>query len=847
MVQKFGEREAVILAALLHDIGKVLNRVKGIRERHPVFSKKFVMQEEFIKKIKDWVNIEILITLCQRHHEYGELSDDLKVQKIGDNHLRALAYIVSRADNYSSKEREEGEQLAEDFRKTRLLSTFSKIDIGRDGVLTNKYHVLGPLTPENCFPVDDEEVAANEDAYRELVEDTSTKKSKFSRGIRLLQSRNFDHFFNGLLSIFEENFWCVPSDPRFVDNQDISLFDHLSTTSAIAACLYNYHKGDFDEEKIKNDSLEKFILVGGDLSGIQKFIFEISSTNPKKLSKILRGRSFYLSLISDCASLRILKGLDLPISCRIINAGGRFIILAPNTSETKEILKQITEEINLWFLRTFLGKLSLNIDYSVTLSGDDFSPEKFNKKLKELNQKLEEKKLKKFDKAYFSNREVDFSDIYNELTEKGTCNFCGIYPSLELEGRCKICEYSEKIGEELITRNFICFRLDNPERSSISILNVGVDFLNKVEDPTKYFLIEKIADDDEKENANFGYVRRYIANYVPKPQKGEICLTHEHSDKSQDKDCNSLCRFCRDVCRFEKDIKPGEEDRISREKVAETHLTFQCIATHTLKENSGRGVDHLAVLKADVDFLGMIFSLGIDNLSISRFATLSRMLNYFFSAVIKDLIKNKFDKIYTVYAGGDDMLLIGPWEQLIEFTIEMQDKFKKFVAENPNITISAGISLFRPHSQVKVATEIAEENLEKSKSVGKDRLTVFATTVKWADVEKLVEYKDFLDQEFKNENSKINSSFLYRLLKYQGMFIEAEDEGKIEKLIYHSLMTRDIRRNVERRDKNGNLINEDVIKKLEPLYLTIGQDKDLMRNLKIPVFWTIYKNRGGGK
>lgn len=836
-------RQSLILGALLHDIGKVLNRVKGVTQKHPIFSKDFVSQKEFMKKIENWVDSDILQTVCQKHHEDERFfEEDLLVQKITNKRVKALAYIVSRADNYSSSEREEGEKTGDDFRKTRLLSIFSKVDIGR-GETTEKYYELKPLSPDNVFPLDKEEAMRNENAYRELVEGTLTQKSKFSKSINNLQGSNFNHFFNGLLSILEENLWCVPSDTRF-EGQDISLFDHLSTTSAIATCLYEYHKDGFNEEKIKNDSLEKFILIGGDLSGIQKFIFEISSTNPKKLSKILRGRSFYLSLLTECASLKILKSLNLPLSCRVMNAGGRFIILAPNTEETKEVLQSVIKEISNWFLETFVGKLSLNIDYSVTLSGNDFESEKFNKKLKILNRKLEEKKLQKFNEEYFNTdvEKKEFKNIYNELTEKGTCNFCGIYPPLNIDGRCKICEDSEKIGEKITSKNFICFNFDNPKESSLSILDLGVDFLNEneVKEPTKYYLIEKIG--DKENNKNFGYTRKDVANYIPMPQNGEICLKQEHKDKTEDGDCNSLCRYCKDPCPLQK-----KEDEMERKEIANSHLTFQCIATHTLKENEGSGVDHLAILKADVDFLGMIFSLGIDDLSISRFATLSRMLNYFFSSVIKDLIKNKFDKIYTVYAGGDDMLLIGPWEQLIEFSIEMQKEFKKFVAENPNITISSGFSLFRPHSQVKLATEIAEDNLENSKNLGKDKLTVFGTTVNWVDTQKLIEYKNFLDEEFKNKDSKINSAFLYRLLKYHEMFINAEDEGKTESFKFHFLMTRDIRRNIEKKEREV-VINQDVIDKLYPLY-AIGemQDKVLMRNLKIPVFWTIYKNRGGGK
>jgi len=833
-------KQSLILGALLHDIGKVLNRVKGVREKHPIFSKKFILEEEFIIKLKNWIDPHLLSSFCQIHHEHPAFPDELLVQKIEDSRLRALAYIVSRADNYSSSEREEKEKSGEDFRKTRLLSIFSKVNIGK-GTPKDKYYELKPLAYENVFPIDKEIAERNENGYRELVTGTLTQKSKFSNSIKYLQAKKFDHFFNGLLSILEENLWCVPSDTRF-ENQDISLFDHLLTTSAIAACLYEYHKNNLDETKIKDDKIEKFLLVGGNISRIQNFLFEITSTNPKKLSKILRGRSFYLQLLTECASLKILKILDLPLSCLIMNAGGRFIILTPNIEEVRNRLKNLIKEINEWFLKTFIGKLSLNIDYSLSLSGNDFKSENFNKKLKHLNQILEIKKMQKFNEEYFGLKGEPFKDIYSKLSQRGTCEFCGTYPRENSNLRCEICKNSEIIGKEIISKNFICFTPKNSHDSQLSILDMGIDFLKTIDDPSKYYLIEKISNEVDEEN--FGYIKRHMANYIPESQNGEICLAHEHKDKIQDQECNSLCKYCKEPCPLQKE----KEDELSREEIKNSHLTFQCIATNTLKENNGMGVDHLAVLKADVDFLGMIFGMGIDDLSISRFATLSRMFNYFFSSLINHLIKTQFKKIYTVYTGGDDMLLIGPWEQILEFSLEMQNKFREYIAQNPNITISAGISLFKPHSQVKLAAEIAEENLEKSKSQGKDRLTVFGTTVNWGNIKNLIDYKNFLNNEFKNKDSRINSAFLYRLLKYQTMFIAAEDEGKIENLRFHSLLTRDVKRNIEIKDKEGNIKNQQIIYKLIPLY-AIGenQNKELMRSLKIPVFWTLYKNRGGAK
>ena len=243
--------------------------------------------------------------------------------------------------------------------------------------------------------------------------------------------------------------------------------------------------------------------------------------------------------------------------------------------------------------------------------------------------------------------------------------------------------------------------------------------------------------------------------------------------------------------------------------------------------------------------MGLIFSRGLkEQLSITRIAALSRMLNMFFSGYIPREVKRGRGYVYVVYAGGDDFVLIGPWEEGIEFAIKIEQRFREFVGMNSNITFSQGISLMRPRSPVPRAVQSAEENLGISKSAGRNRLTLFDTTVEWKDMKPLTEYKDFLNGEIEDETSRMKRSFLYRLLIYQKLFLQSE-EGKIESLKFHSLMNYDVRRNIEKKNKKGEVINPETIERLGKLYRIIGHiDKKLMKNLKIPIFWTLYRNRG---
>ncbi len=63
-----------------------------------------------------------------------------------------------------------------------------------------------------------------------------------------------------------------------------------------------------------------FLLVGGDLSGIQKYIYGIIA---RGAAKNLKGRSFYLQLLIDNIVNFLIKELELFDANIIYKTGGR--------------------------------------------------------------------------------------------------------------------------------------------------------------------------------------------------------------------------------------------------------------------------------------------------------------------------------------------------------------------------------------------------------------------------------------------------------------------------------------------------------------------------------------------
>jgi CRISPR-associated protein Csm1 len=224
----------------------------------------------------------------------------------------------------------------------------------------------------------------------------------------------------------------------------------------------------------------------------------------------------------------------------------------------------------------------------------------------------------------------------------------------------------------------------------------------------------------------------------------------------------------------------------------------------------------MAYLKMDVDDLGWVFSQGLkgakeDHTSISRVATLSRALELFFSGWLERALREEFQDVYLVYSGGDDVLAIGPWNVMFNLAGRIRSEFRRFTADNPLWTLSAGLALARVHTPVLTAVEEAEKNLEASKDIKgsgvlpwplspkvqtgqreKDRITAWNTSIPWA------RYEDTLGQAKKLlkwlEDQVLTTGQVRRLRAYAEMWREYVWKRDTRYLQYAPLLVRDLKR-----------------------------------------------------
>ena len=234
------------------------------------------------------------------------------------------------------------------------------------------------------------------------------------------------------------------------------------------------------------------------------------------------------------------------------------------------------------------------------------------------------------------------------------------------------------------------------------------------------------------------------------------------------------------------------------------------------------------------------------------------MIDLFFAGWVEERLSLEFKELYTVFSGGDDLFLVGPWEKIIEFSRELYEKFRLFTCQNENITLSTGIAILKPKFPIARGAKLVDELLEASKNgrqktvIGevtdknreeRDSLTLFGTTLKWSKLGEVISFKNLLIKELEKKDSPFTISFLHRLLKYHQMYLDLE-KGIVEGSLYRSCMAYDIKRNLEKKDKDKQKVEEKLMKWLEHLYSNDkGVKNELMKNMKIPVFWALYKNR----
>ncbi|MBN1625212.1 MAG: type III-A CRISPR-associated protein Cas10/Csm1 [Deltaproteobacteria bacterium] len=715
----------IALAGLLHDIGKFMQRAE--------------LEKEFIEIKNNYDGFCPTGNGGQYSHLHAAHTaffiDKFIPENIIDKRVKTELYNAARhhinaaddiyvaADHLSSgMERSEDEKDTEGYKQVRLHSIFDAVELQYsiyDKANLNsrwRYQLIG-LSENNSaklFPVmgdDAGKMPDNDLTYRELWD-------KFKEELEIINKQgDLVTYFNRLYWLLEKYTWCIPSATNVYP--DISLFDHLKTTASIATCFY------YREQEIKKNKSD-FLLYAGDISGIQDYIFRITQgQGVGGISKRLRGRSFYITMVAEVLSRYIVNSLDLTIANINLCGGGNFEILLPNTKRVAEFLAGFKIEVNEWLFAEFTGSLGF-VDSMVEMGAEELRL-KYGMKKDQLAEQLQIAKLQRsqmhFDKETFW---IDKTEIDGKIKVCPSCNL-RLIPDNETEGVCGFCRQDQQIGQLLPKSKCLIFS-SVPYYSDGSEYNINLGKFGSV------ILLDRDIPINKSLSEEASLYSLVDTDLNPLPQyflAKTLPVAEAYMELETERDTEN-----------DGEVRPGQT------------LSFATLA------DMAQGDKRIGILKMDVDNLGLIFSLGLDMTtpqgqkignfkSISRLSTLSRSLSMFFSLYVdisckkifqewqKDAKNTWTDKMkvsnifYLIFSGGDDLVIVGPWDRVIDLARDIRKSFKIITCHNPNITLSAGIYICKPKFPISIAVEKAKEALEQAKHNGKNRLTVMGETFVW--------------------------------------------------------------------------------------------------------------------
>lgn len=536
--------------------------------------------------------------------------------------------------------------------------------------------------PLNCEPSETEQKDFKEKINQELSKYLKENLENLSLLMLILEK------FGSCLSFGESN---------------VALVDIARTTAAVSTALID-------------NPAEEISLIAGDLSGIQKFIYTISSDGALKS---LRARSFYLELVTEEVVQQLLEELELPRTNIIYAGGGNLYLIGNANEQTSEKVKKVKYKFNSWLNIKFQSKVFLALDYVefpvINVANNQFA-QHWKKVINKVNQ---QKKCKFEDKIY---------DLLKPRTSySDRCKVChrddtkDLKPLTIYEGSsilaCSICYKMFQLGDKLFNIESI---VRSSQADSKAVDTISFE-LGDGSEKNYYNLYNKHSQLIVKNTDNIFLINNWrTENYKFKYFNNEITplLLGNYGKKNQ------------------------EERRFIRaEEMAEV----------------AQGIKKVGYLRMDVDNLGKIFAKGLGEyktLLLPRIAGLSRQMSYFFKVYLNSLANNrrknlpdnpktltlctneeKFIRtnLLFIYSGGDDLFISGAWNEIVELSFDIYQSFRAHTGYNPDITLSGGISINDVKYPLYQAANDAGNAQESAKSNNKDSLSLFAEAFKWGE------------------------------------------------------------------------------------------------------------------
>lgn len=649
------------IGALLHDVGKVLYRSGNLDGRaHSISGADW---------LKQFISDQAILD-CIRYHHHQEIINASLPQD-------SLAYVVYLADNISSgADRREIEGSGEKaFNKNRPLESIYNLLNNNHG---NAVHKVAAIGKNINYPQ-----APQAHDYSPEYKKISHEMFEALKGIEFSTA-----YINSLLEILEAYLSYIPSSTFLAEVSDISLFDHSKITAAVAACLVLYLESqgrqNYAQELFKNRDQfygeQAFSLLSIDVSGVQQFIYTISS---KGALKGLRSRSFYLEILLENLADELLAACSLSRANLIYTGGGHAYLLVPNTEEVKQKIDLALANYNRRLAEKFGTRLFVAHGIKECSANELMSktedPEAYANIFRSVSAQIAQKKLHRY-----SPQELRLLNSNNQTDKEGReCSICGVSGNLVEQDEviiCSTCAAFADISNMLIRPEVVltvinekfsgpCLPLFSAEGKDLYLYALEAEKVKELLKHSPARVVRLYSKNTFRTGFSLA-TKLWLGDYAAKNSEGLLKTFAELAQDSQ-------------------------------------------------------GIKRIGVLRADVDSLGKAFVNGFVRaddpqnkyryVTISRTATLSRSLSIFFKYHLNALLeKGEFSlsekqgsrNIVIVYAGGDDLFLVGAWDEVLTAALDIRRAFTSYTGGA--LTLSAGFAVFEPGYPIsRMAAEAA--------------------------------------------------------------------------------------------------------------------------------------------
>jgi len=752
---------ALSAAGLLHDLGKFAERAGAVEKgqpdevrqeynyahaHHTALALEQCFGDIVNRGLSGYAADENLNNLASRHHKPRTALEKIiqKADWVASGHERREADTVAQA--YETKGRERKSQIP-------LIAILGRIALnaGEKGYFA-RYRLCSfsdaLADPERLFPVADKSYAA-----ADVQRDYQTLWQGFLKSTGSWKEKNIDPAtqIDALLDLLLDYQWCLPASTRAEELPDISLFEHNKAVAAIASALYQFQKEKKDLlDDLGQDNENKFLLCGCDISGIQNFIYQISS---KGAYRHLKGRSFYIQLLAEIVAHELLNEQGLSAANLLYASGGKAYLLLANTEKARQLLAKQHKQLNHQLSRNFGQELYLRLA-SVSLSVNDLCRQQgrtLSVIWDELTRTLGAQgrmRLQNLD-----NDELATLFAVEKDYPKGDCKICHAPLKEKNEGTCRTCEQLGELGRKL-------------GNAKVLQLSQGNGLLpgKWVAEPLPSRQVSQVAQTDRIYTLN-QLAHSYVGNNAASLMVGG----NQH---------------------------PQDD--------------FESIAA------LANGVARLGILRMDVDNLGSIFANGLKNYvhgqgqdnqgrstrfhSLGRVTTLSWQLSTFFSAVLRTLVEKhpaNNGRASIVYAGGDDLFILGAWDALPPIATDISRQFVRYCAGNPLFSLSGGLALTGGKFPIYKGAELAgdaEHRAKAYKRPGKEQkqdktkhaFCFFDTPLDWQEFDLLSHWFERLSSHFSDPANRPLLRHLQRIagvwdgLRQQKVLAANKIQGRVD-------------------------------------------------------------------